>query len=130
MTIGNNNFFNKNIFIECLSGIDIGDNNLFGPNVVIIDHNHKYDNNRLISSQGYKKGKIIIGSNVWIGANTTICKGVTIADNVVIGANSVVVKSIVSSGVYAGCPAVLIKNKGEFCDTSNEFSKNQATYDK
>ncbi len=38
--IGRNNFFNRGITVECLKLMEIGDNNLFGPNVIIIDHNH------------------------------------------------------------------------------------------
>jgi len=108
---GYNNFFNTNCKIVSLEKINIGDNNLFGPNVVIVDHNHRYcDANELICHQGFDVKEINIGSNIWVGANTTICAGVNICDNVVIGANSVVNKDINMSGVYAGAPVKFIKN--------------------
>lgn len=110
LTLGYNNFFNSNCRISAIESITIGDNNLFGPNVIIIDHDHKYnDSEILICKQGFNKAPVIIGSNVWIGGNVTICKGVKICDRVVVGANSVVKNSITSPGIYAGIPAKKIK---------------------
>ena len=110
--LGNNNYFNSNCKIVALQSIKIGDNNLFGPNSTIVDHNHRYEDSFLpICKQGYVKKEIVIGSDVWIGANVTICAGTVIGDHVVIGANSVVSKSIIQPGVYAGCPAKKIKEK-------------------
>ena len=55
----------------------------------------------------WKKTKI--SSNVSIGSNATILP-VSICSNVVIGAGSVVTKNITESGIYAGNPAVKIRN--------------------
>ena len=110
LVLGKNNFFNTNCRIACLGKIEIGDNNLFGPNVVIVDHNHRYsEKDTPICKQGFDIKQITIGSDVWIGANVTICAGVKIADRVIVGANSVVTKDLLQEGIYAGCPAVLIK---------------------
>jgi len=49
-----------------------------------------------------------IGNNVSIGTNATILP-VQICSNVIIGAGAVVTKNIETSGVYAGNPAVKIK---------------------
>ena len=109
--LGYNNFFNSNCRISAIDSITIGDNNLFGPNVVIVDHDHKFDNvDLLICKQGFKKSPVLIGSDIWVGGNVTICKGVSICDKVVIGANSVVTKSITESGVYAVNPLRKIKD--------------------
>lgn len=105
ITFGYNNFFNTNCRIISMDSIQIGDNNLFGPNVIIVDHNHNYANStELICKQGFTAQPVIIGSDIWIGGNVTICAGVEITDHVVIGANSVVTKSIHEPGVYVGCP--------------------------
>ncbi len=108
--IGFNNYFNSYCKIVALDGVKIGDNNIFGPNVSIYDHNHKYESNDiLICKQGFNTSKVNIGSNVWIAANVVITKGVNIGDRVVVGANSVVTNSLESNGLYAGSPAKLIK---------------------
>lgn len=83
-----------------MSEISIGDNSQFGESVKIYDHNHQYRNlNLLINQQGYVKGKVIIGSNCWIGSNVVILKDVVIGDNVVIGAGCVIFKSIPSNSI-------------------------------
>ncbi len=51
-----------------------------------------------------------IGRNVSIGSNATILP-VKVCDGTIIGAGAVVTKDILSPGVYAGNPAVLIKKR-------------------
>lgn len=58
-----------------------------------------------------KRGDVIIGNFVWIGANVFINPGVTIGDNSIIGANSVVTKNIEPFAIYGGVPAKLIRYK-------------------
>ncbi|MBR2556119.1 MAG: acyltransferase [Aeriscardovia sp.] len=108
--IGFNNYFSNNCRVVAMAGISIGDNNLLGPNVVIVDHNHRFsDKKQLICKQGYTKSPITIGSDVWLGANVIVSEGVSICDHVVVGANAVITKSITESGVYGGIPAKLIR---------------------
>ena len=108
--IGYNNFFNNNCNIASMNSIKIGDNCLFGPNVGIFDHNHKYDSIiEPICKQGFKSKSIEIGNNVWIGSNVVITAGSKIGDRVVVGANSVVVGSLEKDSIYCGNPVKLIK---------------------
>lgn len=52
--------------------------------------------------------KTTLGSNIFIGRNAIILKGVTIGNNVIIGAGAVVTKDCDSNSVYAGVPALKI----------------------
>jgi acetyltransferase-like isoleucine patch superfamily enzyme len=111
LKIGKSVFFNNSCSINCMSEISIGDNTQFGESVKIYDHNHQYRNlNLLINQQGYVKGKVIIGSNCWIGSNVVILKDVVIGDNVVVGAGCVIYKSIPSNS--------LVKNNQNLSITS------------
>jgi acetyltransferase-like isoleucine patch superfamily enzyme len=56
-----------------------------------------------------KHKSITIKSNVFIGANCMILKGVTIGEGSIIGAGSVVRHSVPSNEIWAGNPAVFIK---------------------
>lgn len=108
--LGHNNFFNGNVRIIALEEICIGDNNLFAPNVVIVDHGHEYRNmDELICKQGFSKSAVQIGSDNWICANVVITEGATIGNHVIVAANSVVRGTLDKAGVYAGNPAVLVK---------------------
>lgn len=53
--------------------------------------------------------KMEIGNDVWIGTNSTICRGVKIGNGAVVGANSVVTKDVPPYAIVAGCPARIIK---------------------
>lgn len=55
-----------------------------------------------------KYGKIKIGNNCFIGANSSIMPNVEIGDNCVVGACSLVTKNIPSGEVWAGVPAKFI----------------------
>lgn len=83
-------FFNQGCLITSMKNIVIGDNCLFGPNVVIVDHDHDYS--YLDNKRGcyYLKEDVIIGNNVWVGANATILRGSIIEDGAVIGAGTIV----------------------------------------
>jgi acetyltransferase-like isoleucine patch superfamily enzyme len=50
-------------------------------------------------------GKLTIGNDVYIGANSTLMPDITIGDGAIIGAGSVVTKSIEPYGIYVGVPA-------------------------
>jgi acetyltransferase-like isoleucine patch superfamily enzyme len=55
------------------------------------------------------KGNVIIGNDVWIGANAVILSGVTIGDGAVIGAGSIVTKDVPPYAIVFGVPAKLTK---------------------
>lgn len=88
--IGDNCFFNDGCSINCQKNIEIGNNVIFGQNVMLFDHDHDYKNN--ISE--FVRKDIKIGNNVWIGANCVILKGVTIEENAVIATGTIVNKDI------------------------------------
>lgn len=89
--IGDFCFFNFDCSITSLGCIKIGSHNLFGENVKIYDHNHRfYLRNEYVSKQGMSVGKVVIGSNCWIGSNVVILNNTIIGDNCVIGAGCVV----------------------------------------
>jgi acetyltransferase-like isoleucine patch superfamily enzyme len=59
----------------------------------------------------HSKGPVIIGNDVWIGANVTIMSGVNIGDGAVIANNSHVVKDVEPYSMVGGNPAKFIKKR-------------------
>lgn len=59
------------------------------------------------------KGEIMIGNDVWIGANCLILSGVKIGHGAVIAAGSVIVNDVPSFAIVGGIPAKLIRMRFE-----------------
>ena len=95
-------FFNQGCSITCLKRIEIGDNCLFGPNVVIVDHDHDYHFINTKRGSEYICKDVTIGENVVVGANTVILKGSIIGDNAMIGAGSIVSGVVPANSIYYG----------------------------
>lgn len=105
IVIGDRVFINNNAaIIADKSVISIGDDTLIGPNFTCFDSNfHPLHPEKRLSND-YRSKPVIIGRNVFIGANVTVLQGVSIGDNSVIGAGAVIVSdvsadAIVKSGV-------------------------------
>ncbi|NER11529.1 antibiotic acetyltransferase [Muriicola jejuensis] len=60
-----------------------------------------------------KEGKysIIIGNDVWIGANVSLMEGIVIGDGSIIAANAIVTKDVAPYSIMGGVPAKLIKKR-------------------
>lgn len=94
------------IYIQAVNGIKIGKNFLFAPGVRIISSNHDF----LSREKSVESDPIIIGSNVWLGANVVILPGVELADGAIVGAGSIVTKSFTQkNSIIVGNPAKLVK---------------------
>lgn len=91
ISIGDNCFFNNYCSLAAKNKISIGQGTIFGENVKIYDHNHRFNKLDIpIKEQGYSIGNVEIGKHCWIGSNVTILKGAKIGNNCVIGAGCVI----------------------------------------
>lgn len=110
--IGDNCFFNNYCSLCSMDKITIGSNTIFGENVKIYDHNHRFNQKDvLIEKQGFKTSPVKIGKNCWIGSNVIILKGVKIGDNSVISAGSIVRENVDSNMIYINGEAKEIEFK-------------------
>jgi acetyltransferase-like isoleucine patch superfamily enzyme len=107
--IGNRNYFNRNVMIDACGYIEIGDHNMFGPDIYITDSNHRFGLGVSPSSQPMAAGIVKIGSHCWIGAKAIILKDVVLGDYCVVAAGAVVTKSFPAGSVIAGVPAGLLR---------------------
>ena len=104
MKVGENASFALMVMVDVFfpERIEVGDNSIIGYNSTLLTHEY------LINE--YRLGDIKIGSNVMIGANTTILPGVTIGDHAVVGAGSVVTKDVAPHSFVAGNPVQVIRS--------------------
>ena len=111
VTIDDDCFFNNNCSINCLQLVSIGKGSIFGENVKIYDHNHKFSDFSIpIKAQGYSVGEVSVGKNCWIGSNVVILKGSRIEDNCVIGAGCII-KGYVPQGTVVKLKNELVYEK-------------------
>ena len=87
--IGHDVFLNSGCIITAREKVVIGDNTIFGPNVVVYDNDHLVHEGKIVDNE-FVTEPVVIGSNVWIGAGVIILKGSYVGDNCVIAAGSVV----------------------------------------
>ncbi len=119
--IGKNFFGNFNLTIQDDANVTVGDRCAFGPNVTIVTPLHPLlpdERTLMITENGEKKRlcyakPVRIGNDCWLGANVTVCPGVTIGDNCVIGAGSVVTRDIPEGCLAVGVPCRVIRRLSE-----------------
>ncbi len=110
ITLGKGCYLNFNCNFVDDGQIIIGDKVMFGPAVTIATVGHPV--NPQMREYMYAL-PVTIKDNCWIGANVTICPGVTIGANTVIGAGSVVTKDIPANVIAAGNPCRVIREINE-----------------
>lgn len=96
------------VFLDT-SPIRIGRSVLIGPGVVLACAGHPIHPEQRCSSALETSEPITIEDGVWIGANSTVCGGVTIGEGSVIGAGSVVTSDIPKGVIAAGVPCKVLR---------------------
>lgn len=86
--------------------ISIGDNSVIGYNVTILCHEFRV--------REFCTGRVVIGPDVLIGANSTILPGVVVGAGAQVGAGSLVNRDIPPGVLAAGVPARVIRKIEDF----------------
>ena len=109
---GKHVYANFNLTLVDDTHIYVGDDTMFGPNVIVATAGHPILPE--LRKQEYQFNMPVrIGKNCWLGAGTIVLPGVTIGDNTVIGAGSVVTRDIPSNVVAVGDPCRVLREIGE-----------------
>lgn len=103
--IGSGTYINRWTMIDASETITIGENVMIGPGCYLTDHDHGTAPGLLTRNLPLRSAPTTIGSNVWIGANVTVLKGVSIGADAVIGAGSIVTRDVPAGATYVGNPA-------------------------
>ena len=108
LAIGNNSYINEGAKVYCAKNITIGSDCAIAFDTKILDTDTHFifkDENVINENR-----EVIIGNNVWVGANSFILKGTHIDNNVIIGACSLVSANLNSNKIYVGTPAKEVKS--------------------
>ena len=109
---GRNIYANFNLTLVDDTHIYVGDNTMFGPNVVVATAGHPLLPE--LREQGFQyNAPVHIGRNCWIGTGAILLPGVTVGDNAVIGAGSIVTRDVPASVLAVGNPCRVLREIGE-----------------
>lgn len=72
-------------------------------------YGHNENNHPFVDSKLRDNRPVIIGNDVWIGANVSILPGVKIGDGAILAAGAVITKDVPAYAVAGGVPAKVIK---------------------
>jgi acetyltransferase-like isoleucine patch superfamily enzyme len=113
LLVGENTYIGELNNIRAAGGlIRIGDNVLISQMVTIVASNHSFDQNDIpIAHQKWKRSKIVIEDDVWIGAGVTILPGAHLSRGSIVAANSVVNSFVPAYAIVAGSPSKQIGNR-------------------
>jgi acetyltransferase-like isoleucine patch superfamily enzyme len=113
--VGRNTWIGPNVVLDGSGGLEIGDNCSVAAGV------HVYTHDSLEwatggGTAGMSHAPTRIGSNVYLGPNSVIAKGVTIGDGAVIGALSLVLSDVPAGAKAFGNPARIKRRIGDFVE--------------
>ena len=108
--IGDKTVFGQECTVSAYQRVRIGQQCVIADRAMFIDFDHGVvEVERPIRRQGIYKRDVIVGSNVWIGYNACVLRGVRIGDNAIVGTNSVVTRDVPANAVVGGVPAKVIR---------------------
>ncbi len=101
-TLGEGTIVFHRAFVNALASV--GSNCIINTGS-IVEHGSSVEDHCHISTSSVINGECRVGEGALIGSGAVLLNGVSVARGIVVGAGSVVVRSIASSGTYAGNPA-------------------------
>lgn len=110
LTVGNNVYLAKGTWLNAFGTVEIEDEVITGPYVVITSSNHGFKDGSCRFG-GTHPAPIKIGRGSWLAAHAVITAGVTIGRGNIVGANAVVTKDTPDNMFVAGIPAKVIRER-------------------
>jgi acetyltransferase-like isoleucine patch superfamily enzyme len=109
LTLEGRNVLQIGIIVHCDDAITFQWSAIIGERTTIIDTTHYYSTPDEWIADNTKSKPVVIGRQVWIGAQATIARGVTIGDFAIVAANSLVTEDVPGGHVASGVPAQVVR---------------------
>lgn len=107
LTVGENCWLGEHCWIDNLDNVVIGSNVCISQGAMLLTGNHDYTE----ASMPYRNAPIRIEDGAWIGAQATVCPGVTAHMQSILTVGSVATKDMDENCIYQGNPAVCIRKR-------------------
>jgi len=116
LRVGDFVHLSSHLFLSAGAGVEIGDFCALSVGVRVFSRSDDYDGDHLTNptvpadfTAPAGAAPVAIGRHVIVGAGTVILPGVRLGDGVAVGAQGLVKEDLAAWGVYAGCPAKLVR---------------------
>ncbi|MEX2195761.1 MAG: AMP-binding protein [Thermoleophilaceae bacterium] len=107
--LGENAVFGMGTVVNAGADVRIGRNAFTASHCVIISSEHGLASGVPMREQPYTHSPVLIGEDVWLGANCLVSKGARIGHGAVVSAGSVVAGDVPPAAIVQGQPARVIK---------------------
>ncbi|WP_256560574.1 acyltransferase [Pyxidicoccus xibeiensis] len=95
------------------AGLRIGEGTRIATGATLYAFDHGLAPDRPVREQPVTSRGIVLGADVWVGANAGITDGVTVGDHAVVGMGAVVTRDVPAWSIVAGVPARVIGDRRE-----------------
>ena len=107
LSIGDHCWIGESVWIDNLEDVKIGNHVCLSQGAMLLTGNHDY--NKI--DFPYRLGSIHLEDGVWIGAKSVVCPGVNCLSHAILTVNSVATRQLEARKIYAGNPAVYIRDR-------------------
>lgn len=107
LTIGDYAWIGENVWIDNLDQVTIGTNCCVSQGALLLCGNHDYRSEHF----DLRTGAITLEEEVWIGANATVCPGVTCHYRSILTVGSVATRNLEAHTIYQGNPAKEVRKR-------------------
>ncbi len=107
LKIGDHCWLGEDCWIDNLADVELGSDVCVSQGAYLCTGNHDWSD----PAFGLILGPITLGRGSWVGARALLAPDVTLGEQAIAAAGSVVTKSIPAGMVYAGNPAVFVRER-------------------
>ncbi|GEL74203.1 acyltransferase [Myxococcus virescens] len=93
------------------AGIRIGEGTRIATGATLYGFDHGIAPDRPVREQPVTSRGLVIGADVWVGANAGITDGVTVGDHAVVAMGAVVTRDVPAWAIVAGVPARVVGDR-------------------